>query len=145
MSSKYALGEIKQLVEARLKGDETIWFSARSASIDYVIKVLVVTELEAESIILNGILKLGDNDFHRRVLMVNWANEIADEYGLEGYHGHNWYIKLLVEDEANGRVVNEISFHPTEDEMRLANGRVLQVTMNEQQVPMRPAKGRRGK
>ena len=145
MSSKYALGEIKPLVEARLKGDETIWFSARSASIDYVIKVLVVTELEAESIILNGILKLGDNDFHRRVLMVNWANEIADEYGLEGYHGHNWYIKLLVEDEANGRVVNEISFHPTEDEMRLANGRVLQVTMNEQQVPMRPAKGRRGK
>ncbi|MCX6109013.1 MAG: hypothetical protein NTZ90_05340 [Proteobacteria bacterium] len=145
MSSKYALNEIKQLVEARLKGDETIWFSARSASIDYVIKVLVVTELEAESIILNGILKLDDNDFHRRVLMVNWANEIADEYGLEGYHGHNWYIKLLVEDEANGRVVNEISFHPTEDEMRLANGRMLQVTMNEQQVPMRPAKGRRGK
>jgi hypothetical protein len=145
MSSKYALNEIKQLVEARLKGDETVWFSAQSASIDYVIKVLVVTELEAESIILKGILKLDDSDFHRRVLMVNWANEIADEYGLEGYQGHNWYIKLLVEDDANGRVVNEISFHPTEDEMRLANGRVLPVTMNRPQVPMRPAKGRRGK
>jgi len=143
MSPKFDLQTVKRLVEDYIKGNDTVWFSAPSASIDYVVKVLVCEAQEAESVILNGFLQLKDEDFHKRALIVKWGNIPADEYGLENYLGHNWYIKFLVEDDAGVKVLNEVSFHPTEQEMTLTDGRVLQVTFDESKRPVRPGKGRR--
>ena len=143
MSPKFDLEEVKQLVEAYLRGENGVWFSARSASIDYVVKVLLCDVGEAESVIVKGLLRLQPDDFHKRVLIVKWDNVVADEYGLENYLGHNWYIKFLVEDDGGEKVLNEVSFHPTEDEMRLADGRTLSVTLDKSNQPARPSYGRR--
>jgi hypothetical protein len=78
---KFNLEEVKQLARDWMTGKQSGWFSAPTCSIDYVIHVFECTQAEAELIILDGILKLQNHDFSRRLSM--WA-DVADEYGHGG-------------------------------------------------------------
>jgi len=56
---------------------------------------------------------------------------MADEYGLESYLEHNWYIKFMLEDGE----LEQISFHPCENNMRLENGRVITASIGCNDMP----------
>ena len=125
---KFNLDEVKQLARDWLGGKQGGWFSASTCSVDYVIHVFECTQVEAESIILDGILKLKILDFSRRISM--W-DSIADEYGLEAYLGYNWYVKFMIEDGE----LEQISFHPCEKDMTLANSRTITASLSAEDLP----------
>jgi hypothetical protein len=85
-----------------------------------------VISIDAETKILDGLLKLKESDFCRSNMQ--W-NTVVDEYGLENYFGINWYIKFTIEHESGVEILEQISFHPLEKKMRLADGRELTVTL----------------
>ncbi len=124
----FNLDEVKLLVDEWRKGKPRGWFSAISCSIDYVIYIFECTHAAAQSIIFDGILKLETENFSRRVLV--W-DSVTDEYGLESYLGFNWYIKFLVDDG----VLEQISFHPCEKDMTLANGRTIKASIKPNELP----------
>jgi hypothetical protein len=126
--SRYDLGIVKKLVREWMDGEDKGWFSAPSCSVDYVIHVFECTQVEAEETILVGILMLESSNFIRRIYV--WGS-VADEYGLQSYLGHNWYIKFVVEDGE----LEQISFHPSEKEMRLANGRAIRPSIRSDEMP----------
>lgn len=132
MRSKYDLTEVQKLVENRLRGGDGVDFVGRSNSIDYVIHVMICDERDAEEYILKGLLRLTNSDFRNQTYQ--WG-EVMDEYGLQNYLGHNWYIKFYVEDTNGQRVVNDVSFHPTEDTLKLQDGRVLSRSIEESKLP----------
>ncbi len=119
---KFDLNEVKRLAHEWQQGKHCGWFSATTCSVDYVIHVFECTQDDAELIILSGILKLENGDFSRRISM--WGC-VADEYALENYLGYNWYVKFMVEDSE----LEQISFHPCEKDMTLANGRTITVSI----------------
>lgn len=127
-NSKFNLDDVKRLAGDWLTGKQCGWFSAPSCSIDYLIHIYECTQVEAESIILRGILKLQNEDFNRRISM--WG-KVADEYGLEGYLTYNWYVKFMIEDGD----LEQISFHPCEKDMTLANGRTITASLNNGALP----------
>lgn len=127
-NSKFNLDDVKRLAGDWLTGKQCGWFSATSCSIDYLIHIYECTQVEAESIILRGILKLQNEDFNRRISM--WG-KVADEYGLEGYLTYNWYVKFMIEDGD----LEQISFHPCEKDMTLANGRTITASLNNGALP----------
>ena len=127
-SPKFDLADVKFLVQEWLGGKHSGWFSATSCSVDYVIHIFECTQAVAESIIFEGILKLETGDFSRRISI--W-DSVADEYGLESYLGHNWYIKFLVEEG----ILEQISFHPCEKHMMLANGRTIEPSIRKGDLP----------
>lgn len=124
--ARFDLKEVQKLIESYIAGEDTLWFSAKSRSVSYVVDVLFCTDNEAEDVVLRGILQLNPSDFARTVTL-KWGG-VADEYGLEGYYGHNWYVKFAVDNEDGVRVLNEISFHPIEQALKLTDGKVLPVT-----------------
>lgn len=125
MPGKFDLGEVKKLILSYRRGESNaLWFSARTRSIDSVINVFSCNETAAESIILDGLMTLESADFCRSHLQ--WES-IVDEYGLENYLGFNWYIKFTLDDEEGIKSLEQISFHPLEKEMKLADGRNLKV------------------
>ncbi len=129
--AKHSLDDVKALVKDALNGDQTkIWFSGKSRSIDYVIHVYQCTEGEAEHMALQGMLKLEPTDFAKSVVM-NPAPDlvVADEYGLKEYEGHNWYVKLVIEDESGSKYLTSISFHPAERPLDLVSGDTLPMTL----------------
>lgn len=125
--TKYALEDVKKLVNDAIGGTkEAVWFSGKSRSINYVIHTFQCGEGHAEHIVLQGLLKLQSKDFVKSVMTVPPPDtQICDEYGLGDYEGHNWYIKLAIEDAA----LTAISFHPVERPLVLANGIKLDVTL----------------
>jgi len=125
---KFDLDQVKQLAGEWMGGKHCGWFSATSCSVDYVIHVFECTQTEAEVIILDGILKLENADFSRRVSM--W-DSVADEYAIESYLGYNWYVKFMVEDGD----LEQISFHPCEKDMTLANGRTITASIEYDDLP----------
>lgn len=126
---KFSLIEVKRIVEDFLSGDrEKLWFSAPRRSLFVVARVLELDIDSAPLVVANGIMTLEEKDFSRTVLQ--W-DTLADEYGLENFKGHNWYVKFRLETN-DGSFLEEISFHPIEKELRLANGRVLAVTYREE-------------
>lgn len=125
---KFDLDQVKQLAREWMGGKHCGWFSATSCSVDYVIHVFECTQNEAEAIILDGILKLENADFSRRISM--W-DSVADEYAIEGYLGYNWYVKFMVEEGD----LEQISFHPCEKDMTLANGRTITASIEYDDLP----------
>jgi hypothetical protein len=111
-----------------MEGKQCGWFSAPTCSIDYVIHIVECTQAEAELIILDGIVKLQNQDFSRRLSM--WG-DVADEYGLEAYLGYNWYVKFMIESGE----LEQISFHPCEKDMNLANGRTIAAAVGGSDLP----------
>lgn len=129
-SPKYDLDMVKTTVSSWLKGNyESGWFSAPSCSIDYVIHIFNCTNSTAEKIVLEGLMKLETKNYYQRKSM--WG-DIVDEYGLSNYLGHNWYVKFMVGED---KVLEEISFHPCEKDMVLANGKVLFTTIDDHMIP----------
>ena len=118
---KFSLDQVKSLIQQALDGDRSkVWFSGRSRSIDYVIFVYQGTESEAEFLILQGLLKLQPRDYARSVVMVTKPEVIvADEYGLEQYQGHNWYIKFLIQVDDGEVSLTSISFHRSKKSMQI--------------------------
>lgn len=128
-TSKFNLEDVKRLVTDSILNKESVWFSATSCSTDYVIHMFKCSESKAMDIILNGILKLVKNNFCQRVLI--W-DDIADEYGLENYLGYHWYIKFMIGSDYQ---LEEISFHPCEKDMKLANGKILRRSISGGSLP----------
>lgn len=124
--AKYPLGDVKELVNEYLAGNKrTVVFSAPPSSIKRVARVFLCDESEAAILIVRGILQVENESFSRA--FVQWEM-VVDEYGLESFMGHNWYVKLAIVEVDCGRVLDEISFHPLEKPMKVADGRVLGVT-----------------
>jgi hypothetical protein len=120
---KYTLDDVKKLiVEYRNGNNSSLWFAARTRSLDAVINVFMCNEKDAEKIILDGIFRLQNSDFCRSNLQ--WGL-VMDEYGLESYLGHNWYIKFYISKEDGLEALEEVSFHPLEKDMHLTDGRIL--------------------
>ena len=130
-TAKHDLRKVKELAKRWKNGDEDCGvFTAQSRSIHYVARILKVDTDCAKDIVLDGIMKLQERDFCRRVILWDCPDEIGDEYGLKGYEGHNWYIKFSLSDD----LLEEISFHPVEKILKLANGEILEVTMSENEL-----------
>lgn len=129
--AKFDLKEVKKLIQEFAAGARgKVFFSLPQASVQYVIKVFDANNMsdrEAERLIIQGLLQLTDSDFHRTIWHPHWRT-LMDEYGLEAYKKHNWYIKFFIDDEGDGRFLSEVSFHPLETGMSLSNGRTLDVT-----------------
>lgn len=120
LTGKYDLRIVKQKILAWRNGAiDSGWFSAPKCSVEYVVFILQCDFQEAQNIIFDGILKLDNTDFAKSVVV--WG-DVADEYGLENYLGHNWYVKFLIDSDG---VLDDISFHPCERDMNLADGRTL--------------------
>jgi hypothetical protein len=129
---KFDLAEVKRLAQDYLAGRKAsdgkraIRFTAPSRSTEAVITVLYCTVELANRKIATGLLSLEGKDFSERKLQ--WS-EVFDVYGLEAYEGHNWYVKFCIAVEDGGvEYVEEVSFHPLEQVMVLADGRTLAVT-----------------
>ena len=118
-SAKYDLTIVKYLVELALGGADTVDFTARSRSVAKVIEALNCDDLIAIETILSGILKLSPNNFCRQ--HYQWG-DVYDIYGLENYYSKNWFIKFLINDAG---VLEEVSFHPCEENLALASGKVI--------------------
>jgi len=116
--SKYALTTVFNLINSN-----KVVFIAETRSIDEVIKVFPQkNRTQAEQYILTEILNLTSADYHNRV--VHWG-EVLDVYGKR-IDGINWYIKFFIEKDENGQdCLSEVSFHPLEEDMVLANGTKL--------------------
>ncbi len=128
---KFKLEDVKRIIEDFVKGkDDAIFFSAKTRSLNCVMEVLECDLKEAKKFILTGMLKLEEGDFACRG--VQW-NTTMDTYGLENYQEHNWYVKFSICDE-DGGYIEQVSFHPVEQVLRLQNGRVLHVTYKETKV-----------
>lgn len=97
-------------------------------SIHYTARVLKCTGTEAITHIISGLLKLKEVDFARTVMVFG---EPKDEYGLEEYLEHNWYIKFSISEEDGEIFLDELSFHPNEQSLKLADGRILPATYSE--------------
>lgn len=126
---KFDLEEVKRCIVGWRDGKELGWFSATPCSTDYVIHIFECDQLEAENIIFDGILKLEESNFSQRVSL--WG-DIADEYGLGNYLGHNWYVKFMLGSDGD---LEEISFHPCERDMALASGKNLTASISEEDLP----------
>ena len=130
---KFDLTEVRRLARDFLDGtnasdgNATIRFTAPRRSTEAVVRVLFCTQKLANEIIANGLSILEGSDFYRRKLQ--W-HDVFDEYGLENYKGHNWYVKYcIVKEDTNAtEYIEEVSFHPLEKEMSLPDGRTLKVT-----------------
>lgn len=124
---KFALTEVKRLAQEYLSGKtQAINFTAPRRSTESVVTVLLCTPNLANQKIATGLLDLKETDFFSR----KWQwGDVFDEYGLEGYEGHNWYIKFCVVND-DGEYIEEVSFHPLEQVMALPDGRTLKVTYN---------------
>lgn len=126
---KYPLSEVKRLINEWKQGKDAGFFSAPSASTEYVIHIFSCRQEEAEKIILDGILKLEESGFGRQALQLDVV--VVDIYGLESYLGYDWYVKFLIEDGT----LDEISFHPLERDLKLADGRNLESVIDESKKP----------
>ena len=128
MKPTFDLSEVKRLAQKYLDGDnEKIQFTAPSKSIEAVVTVLLCAPNVANKIVATGLLTINENDFHRRV----WQWEtLFDEYGLENFKGHNWYVKYCIVKDGQD-FIEQVSFHPLTKEMRLPDGRILKVTTNQ--------------
>jgi hypothetical protein len=126
MKSRYPLSEVWHLIEEFRQGrSQAIAFFAPSASIRRVVRVLQCNEAEAVLKILIGLERLTEGALCRS--FVQW-DMVVDEYGLEQYEGHNWYVKLAVVTEDGDRFLDQISFHPLTKFMKVCDGRTLHVT-----------------
>ncbi len=127
---KFDLTEVKALAHDYLEagkaldGQATIRFTAPRRSTEAVVAVFQCSPNSANRKIAMGLLGLEEKDFLRRTWQ--W-NDVFDEYGLENFEGHNWYIKYCVVKE-DSKYIEEVSFHPLEKEMVLPDGRVLKIT-----------------
>ena len=86
--------------------------------------IVLCDETEAQLIVLTGVLNLSEKDFAERVSQ--WG-EVYDVYGIEKFKGHNWYVKFCLYVEDTMERIEEVSFHPVERELVLADGRKLEV------------------
>lgn len=104
-------------------------FTSPSRSLNEVIKhfdkyQLPCSNFEAEEFIYNGILKLDSNCFSETKLQWDNPPDLVDVYGLQ-LDNENWYVKFSIGQDENGEYLDEISFHPLEKDMKLANGKIL--------------------
>ena len=122
--AKFALADVFRIIDS---GDlNRIWFSARSRSVDSVIRTYVgsktpKTETEAVQLILSGIKGLDEGAFVENVMQWNDPKCIADVYGLI-FDGRPWYVKFRIEESGD---LDEISFHPPEKDLVTVTGRKI--------------------
>lgn len=128
----YSLEAVFALIDSyMIDGNENnVWFSAESRSIEAVIAAYRGTEkckdrVSAIDFILMGIKQLTDQWF--------WASHlqwgvVVDKYGLI-YDEKPWFIKFAIEDN----LLNEISFHPTEEEVKTVGGFIVPKAVSERE------------
>lgn len=133
MPARYDLAKVKGLASAALSDPtkDTVYFSARSKSIDRVIeefqlKGKPMDPLKAEVYILESILKLEQKDFVGTYSQ--WANDYADWYGIF-QDGIPWYVKFLVDNDPvkQTEFLEQISFHRSDRDMKLENGKTIKL------------------
>lgn len=124
-SPKFDLQKVKKIAQEFLNGrKDTVSFTAPSRSTQVVMDIILCDETDAQMIILNGVLNLREKDFAERVFQ--W-DQVYDVYGIEKFEGHNWYVKFCLYLEDTRERIEEVSFHPVERELVLADGRKLGV------------------
>ncbi len=120
--SAHPLAEVKRLISAHLqKGEDTVWFSAVTRSVDQVTSVYPhFSTQEAVRFILEAMLSLTEGDYCSSNLQWGSTDLVADVYGLI-YDGKPWFIKFLIENDT----VEEISFHPPEKPIKTSAGKII--------------------
>jgi hypothetical protein len=106
---RWSLSDVKALVaEGRVLVTQRVcaWFPTQSESLLTVSEVIATLS--------------GSNFAHNAVL----ANHVADVYGVV-LDDRGWYLKFSVTEDAEGRAVVVISFHPLERALRTRGGVVI--------------------
>ncbi len=123
MSSKYSLSDVFRILDA---DDGTKVKIYKSRALDKVVefhqnhKNQTINALEAHAFIVKYLKTLTANDFSKRTLWKNDSRLVMDEYGKE-FENELWYIKFWIADDC----LEQISFHPAERDIKLANGKTL--------------------
>lgn len=127
----FPLEEVRQLVEEDFEDvtKEKVIFTAKSRSIDKIIEVhrslkgRRMTSVKAAEFIKYRLLELCEDHFSE-TKTGQWGDPlfVVDIYGLE-YEGIPYYIKFRIDRET--AQLDEISFHPLEHDLMLANGTIL--------------------
>lgn len=108
MQPRYKLSVVIYLIE---KGHYEIGYGRASQK---VIEHLVMTTHEAEEFILKEVKNLTLENFSHQK---NQNDGIYDVYGKR-VKGIPWYIKFSIRNDSEGDSLWQISFHPTEYELR---------------------------
>lgn len=125
---KYDLGKVRELVQEWLNDDgDKIWFTPRKKSYGAVGFVFNEDDSTAQGTIAAGLLTLKPEFFYQQQYL-SGRDTVADVYGLEGFRGHNWYVKFFLHDDDDGQCVASVSFHPLDEPMKCESGRVLEMT-----------------
>lgn len=128
MPGKYDLRKVRELVQLWLDGDsDRIWFTPRNKSYGAVGFAFNEDDSTAQETIAAGLKKLMPEFFYQQQYL-SGRDTVADVYGLEGFRGHNWYVKYFLHDDDDGQCVASVSFHPLDEVMKCENGRVLENT-----------------
>lgn len=123
----YSLEEVRKLAEQTLENPKRgkVVFTAKPKSIDKVIEAYrsrgqSFSSDKAQKYIYYRLFELKAEDFHKSE-HGDWGF-VTDQYGVR-HNGIPWYIKFRL-DKENGEL-DQISFHPLERDMTLANGKIL--------------------
>ena len=122
--ARYALTDVFRIIDSGSL--DRIWFSAKSRSVDAVIKAYAgsaspKTVSDAEKFILSGIRALDDGAFVQSAVQWGDAKCIADVYSVM-FDGKPWYVKFRIEENGD---LDEISFHPPEKDLVTVSGRKI--------------------
>jgi hypothetical protein len=122
---KYDLDVIRDLVQKWIEGDsDKIWFTPRRKSYGAVGFVLNEDESTAQETVCLGLMNLTPVHFYKQQFLTG-RDAVADIYGLEGFRGHNWYVKFFVHDDDDDQCVASVSFHPLDHTMNCESGEIL--------------------
>jgi hypothetical protein len=120
---KFNISDAKRYAMEYLEnGADSVEFSLPKKSTQCVSSVLGISFVEAETVILEGIQRLGVQHFaHTQTI---WQGRLdCDVYGLPDYWNHDWYVKFSLDYG----YLTQVSFHPIEMDLRLDSGRVLKL------------------
>lgn len=112
--------DIKQVKILATDLDIEHWFSRKRATTK-VVEIMGFTYDEAKQFILDEICNLDTSNFCERVLI---QRDCYDVYGKR-INGIPWYIKFSILTDENGEYLANISFHPTERELK-TNSEILE-------------------
>lgn len=115
---------MKDFSQKFLDGENTaIWFSSPSRSVHVVSSRFNLSFRDSQHRIASGLIRLAEDGFCNTELQ---RGIVVDIYCLENFYSENWYVKFSIcRSESELPYLEEVSFHPLEKNIKLANGRTV--------------------
>ncbi len=118
----HKLESVKTACDRALAGEDSVLFTAPTRSLFQIIETFCCSVPEAKRICIEGIRSLEPSDFSHSLFQ--W-DAVADVYGLQNYQGFDWYVKFILDKDECGELLESISFHRPEKDLKLVDGRIL--------------------